>query len=193
VSKIELCLRFQLLRDSLSSLLKSAGFAVPDEPDQHDDRTVVLIGLEAWEDPERVQAYQRDGVGIVLFAPSADELEISRDELASLSGVLTLELSAEQFVQSLSLICSGERVFPSHLVVRRKTPVDTEPPSGYRRLTTREREVLALVVEGRPNKVIARELGMAEATVKVHLKSLMRKLNVANRTQAAVWGLGNRS
>ena len=84
-------------------------------------------------------------------------------------------------------------MFPSHLVERRKTAVDTQPPSGCRRLTTREREVLALVVEGRPNKVIARELGMAEATVKVHLKSLMRKLNVANRTQAAVWGLGNRS
>jgi two-component system, NarL family, nitrate/nitrite response regulator NarL len=46
--------------------------------------------------------------------------------------------------------------------------------------------------EGSPNKVIARKLDMAEATVKVHIKSLLRKIEVGNRTQAAIWAT-NRS
>jgi two-component system nitrate/nitrite response regulator NarL len=47
------------------------------------------------------------------------------------------------------------------------------------------------VAEGRSNKVIARILGIADATVKVHLKSLSRKIGVDNRTQAAMWALAN--
>jgi two-component system nitrate/nitrite response regulator NarL len=51
--------------------------------------------------------------------------------------------------------------------------------------------VLLQVVEGHPNKVIAWHLGMAEATVKVHLKNVLRKIKVDNRTQAAIWALAN--
>jgi two-component system, NarL family, nitrate/nitrite response regulator NarL len=47
------------------------------------------------------------------------------------------------------------------------------------------------VVEGQSNKGIARHLGITESTVKVHLKSLLRKINVLNRTQAAIWGSAN--
>jgi len=55
----------------------------------------------------------------------------------------------------------------------------------------RESEILRCLVEGCSNKVIARNLGIAEATVKVHLKGLLRKIRAANRTQAAVWALDN--
>src|ERR1700759_1659394 len=51
----------------------------------------------------------------------------------------------------------------------------------------REGQILRCLVRGQSNKVIARELGIAEATVKVHVKGLLRKLRTANRTQAAVW------
>jgi two-component system nitrate/nitrite response regulator NarL len=44
-----------------------------------------------------------------------------------------------------------------------------------------------------PNKTIARRLDMAEATVKVHLKSVLRKINAGNRTQAAVWAMNHRA
>jgi DNA-binding NarL/FixJ family response regulator len=61
-------------------------------------------------------------------------------------------------------------------------------------LSSREREVLALVVAGHPNKVIARRLGISEKTVKAHLTSVFRTLGVTDRTQAALWaerhGLG---
>jgi hypothetical protein len=48
---------------------------------------------------------------------------------------------------------------------------------------------LAALVQGQPNKIIARGLGISDATVKVHVKSVLRKLDMTNRTQAAAWGM----
>jgi len=56
-------------------------------------------------------------------------------------------------------------------------------------LSPREEEILKSVVRGHSNKVIARTCGVADATVKVHMKSILRKIRVENRTQAAIWGL----
>ena len=58
-------------------------------------------------------------------------------------------------------------------------------------LSEREEQVLRDLVKGLPNKIIARKRAMAEATVKVHLKSILRKIRMANRTQAAIWALEN--
>jgi two-component system nitrate/nitrite response regulator NarL len=67
-------------------------------------------------------------------------------------------------------------------------------------LSQREEEILKSVVRGHSNKMIARTCGVADATIKVHMKSILRKIRVANRTQAAIWALergygadGNRS
>lgn len=59
------------------------------------------------------------------------------------------------------------------------------------RLSPREVAILEFLKEGAPNKLIARKLDVAEATVKVHLKSLLRKISVGNRTQAAIWAMGH--
>jgi two-component system, NarL family, nitrate/nitrite response regulator NarL len=58
-------------------------------------------------------------------------------------------------------------------------------------LSEREEQILRDLVKGLPNKIIARKRDMAEATVKVHLKSILRKTRMANRTQAAIWALEN--
>jgi two-component system nitrate/nitrite response regulator NarL len=64
--------------------------------------------------------------------------------------------------------------------------------AGYiRGLTPREIEVLEHLARGDCNKLIARDLGIAAATVKVHVKSLLRKIRLLNRTQAAVWAVNN--
>jgi two-component system nitrate/nitrite response regulator NarL len=65
-------------------------------------------------------------------------------------------------------------------------------PLGQRRqieLSDRENEILGCLVSGLSNKVIARQLNIAEATVKVHVKGLLRKMQVSNRTQAAILAL----
>lgn len=59
------------------------------------------------------------------------------------------------------------------------------------RLSERERVILWHLTQGASNKLIARELQIAEATAKVHIKSILRKVNARNRTQAAIWAINN--
>ena len=202
MSKIELLLRSQLVNDALFVLLDEAGLSVFREPIlPNDDTTVisdgditVIIDFDDCHDLEMIHLHQQRGAKIVVLASEPDSLTMSDDQIAPLSGVLTYELPASAFVQSLRLIGSGERVFPRHLALGVSSPAPspgTKPQSDGVRLSPREREVLSNVVEGHSNKVVAWRLGMAEATVKVHLKSVLRKIKVDNRTQAAVWALAN--
>jgi DNA-binding CsgD family transcriptional regulator len=73
------------------------------------------------------------------------------------------------------------------------TAKELEPARGSngRALSPREAEILQILLDGSSNKMIARRLGISEATVKVHLKALMRKIGVTNRTQVALWALHN--
>ncbi len=77
--------------------------------------------------------------------------------------------------------------------VSRPTDVDTRRSlahaSDTRMLSNREAEILHCLMQGAPNKIIARQLDVAEATVKVHVKAILRKIQVANRTQAAMWAV----
>ena len=59
------------------------------------------------------------------------------------------------------------------------------------RLSARQIAILRCLVEGASNKIIARKLKIADATVKVHVKAILRKIRVQNRTQAAIWGMHN--
>ena len=63
--------------------------------------------------------------------------------------------------------------------------------NGGPHLSAREAAVLGCLVEGSSNKVIARKVEMAEATVKVHIKAILRKIRVKNRTQAAIWAISH--
>jgi two-component system, NarL family, nitrate/nitrite response regulator NarL len=192
VPKIELLFRLRLMRDLLRSPLMEAGFAVFHEPTQGDNETIVLIDFDDCKDPESVSAHQSRGVKIVALMSKADSLEIEFDEIAPLSGILTYDLSADALVRSLLLIFSGERVFPHDLSLGRKSAaLSFEDRFNDARLSPREKEMLTHLVVGHSNKAIARRLDIAEATVKVHLKSVLRKIRVENRTQAAIWALAN--
>ena len=67
--------------------------------------------------------------------------------------------------------------------------VESSRPSPASLLTPRETEVLALIARGQPNKVIARELGVSEKTVKTHVSNVLGKLGVTDRTQAALYAV----
>jgi two-component system nitrate/nitrite response regulator NarL len=61
------------------------------------------------------------------------------------------------------------------------------------RLSARQQSILGCLVQGDSNKAIARKMALAEATVKVHIKAILRKVRVRNRTQAAIWAKSNGS
>lgn len=191
---VALLLRSSLVADGLSALLTDNGFSIFPEPNLPDDDAVVIVDLTDHPDLEAFRAYERRGAKVVVLAHEADSLTLSDDQIAPLSGLLTYSLSGDAFMRSLRLICSGERVFPLALTLGRNRPTrpkDKELRASDARLSPREREVLFHLVDGQSNKGIARILGMAEATVKVHLKSVLRKIGVDNRTQAAIWAVAN--
>jgi two-component system nitrate/nitrite response regulator NarL len=109
-------------------------------------------------------------------------------------GYILKSLKAPALIAALRLVTFGEKVVPSNLVDEHLS-LATAPQSfamvnnALERagLSPRERDVLNHLAEGDANKVIARKLAVCEATVKVHVKAILRKLNVSNRTQAATW------
>ena len=109
---------------------------------------------------------------------------------AGADGYLTRNRSIEALAQALRLVALGEKVFPSDLAAL-MTSRNASTPTGPRGISTRETQILQFLLAGESNKAIGRHLAITEATVKVHLKSLLRKINASNRTQAAIWGMNH--
>ena len=65
------------------------------------------------------------------------------------------------------------------------------PTTAIPALSERERQIIDGLIKGESNKTIARAFGIAEATVKVHMKAILRKIPCSNRTQVAIWALGH--
>jgi two-component system nitrate/nitrite response regulator NarL len=122
----------------------------------------------------------------------------------------------EALIKYLDLVMLGEVVFPSaaflaaiatqsdeldlskeasaiKISALQVAPSSEGHDSPIRTLSSREAEILQCLMQGAPNKVIARKLDVAEATVKVHIKAILRKIRVANRTQAAMWAVNHLS
>jgi two-component system, NarL family, nitrate/nitrite response regulator NarL len=103
------------------------------------------------------------------------------------------EISCERLVGTLQLVAMGERVLPSQLADELQSrpglssAPEIEKSVETASLSERELEILRWLIMGCPNKVISRRMEISEATVKVHVKAVLRKLSVKNRTQAAIW------
>jgi len=100
-------------------------------------------------------------------------------------GFIPKSSSNDVMMSALQLVISGGRYLPPELLAGDYAP--SAPTSlDEVRLTDRQREVLALMVQGKSNKLICRELGLAEATVKIHVTAILRALKVSSRAQAIV-------
>ena len=128
-----------------------------------------------------------DKVGMASLANALD---------AGASGYLLKDMSTEALTQSLRLVLMGETVLPTdlaHLLINNRFIVSHNgtPVNGSGGLSGRETEILACLVNGASNKAIANQLDITEGTVKVHLKGILKKIRVQNRTQAAIWAIQN--
>ncbi|MEM6909749.1 MAG: response regulator transcription factor [Pseudomonadota bacterium] len=116
---------------------------------------------------------------------------------AGVDGYIVKRIACEPLIESLKLVHMGEKVMPSELAagLPRRWARGALPAMSQRELVTllsdREIETLRYLILGSPNKVIAGHLNISEATVKVHVKAILRKLGVQNRTQAAIWAVNN--
>ncbi len=99
------------------------------------------------------------------------------------AGFVPKTLPAKSLVNAIRFMAMGEQYLPAGFVTAEQA-IDTHPLA--QKLTERERQVLKGLTEGKSNKEIARDLDLSEPTIKLHVKTLYRKVGVSNRTQAAL-------
>ena len=128
---------------------------------------------------------------VAMLTTSSDERDLVESLRSGAQGYLLKDMEPDQLVVALRDIVAGKTVVAPDLapvlarVVQGEsiTPVQGSP---FAKLTPRENEILVLLAEGQSNKVIARNLGISDGTVKLHVKSILRKLGVHSRVEAAV-------
>ena len=126
---------------------------------------------------------------VVMLTSFADRARIVEAIDAGAVGYLLKDAEPEELLAGIRAAARGEsplapRAAAKLISGRRDPPANPD-------LTAREREILGLLAQGRPNKVIARELDIAEQTVKNHLGRIFQALGVDDRTQAALWAQRN--
>jgi two-component system, NarL family, nitrate/nitrite response regulator NarL len=192
----------RLFREGLKHLLAGTRFEVGSEFNTFD---LALAAGEAGATPELVISGQlvkdeadlraiREAFPTARIVVLADDLSVDVLRAAmggGADGFLIKNVSPEALIQSLQLIMLGEKVFPTNLASMLLDMNPVIPQHSIRGLSPREQEILQSLVTGASNKMIAIRLGITEATVKVHLKTLLRKIDVNNRTQAAIWAMNN--
>lgn len=119
----------------------------------------------------------------------------------NVDGYICRDITKEAFLNYLNLALMGERIIPAQLTAfnaidlvshhTRSEKVFLKNRLGEPVLSSRENDILRYIARGNANKVIAGQLNITESTVKVHIKTILRKLGVHNRTQAALWAMKN--
>jgi two-component system nitrate/nitrite response regulator NarL len=128
---------------------------------------------------------------IAMLTTSSDERDLVESLRSGAQGYLLKDMEPDQLVLALRDIVAGKTVVAPDLapVLARVVQGDSITPaevSPFAKLTPRENEILSLLAEGQSNKVIARNLGISDGTVKLHVKSILRKLGIHSRVEAAV-------
>ena len=201
----------KLFREGLRGLLSGTQFDVTHEASDlteglevvkaHDDVGIIILDFSDNGSDGELQMVKQmratsDNVKLIVLTNEMSARLLARALNAGADGYLLKSLSSKALVQSLRLVELGEKVFPTKLATMitsgQLDPTAAEARvSSVKGLSEREREILRCLLHGQSNKVIARQLDITEATVKVHLKAVLRKLNVSNRTQAAIWAISH--
>ena len=179
-------------------------------------RLVILGALPAEEAAPAASCIRKlwPDTKIILLFERASSTDYQNWQASEIDGCIPLSVSPDVLIGTLQQILAGDLKILVHEAASRSVialpsarlpiaPVVTheEARTGAfdgsfsirvrHGLSEREEQVLRDLVKGLPNKMIARKRDIAEATVKVHLKSILRKIRMANRTQAAIWALEN--
>jgi len=205
-----------LIRDALRGVLRELDGEVDvlesasyqhamDAVRQHDDLMLVLLDVQL---PDRdgfemlAELRQRyPAISVVMLSAFTGRDNVTRALDAGALGFIPKTASRELLLSALRLILAGGIYIPPDILSAAPLPAATPGPaaSGGRRqtpadfgLTERQVEVLALMMQGKSNKLICRALDLAEPTVKNHVSAILKALEVTNRTEAvlAVAALG---
>ena len=148
-------------------------------------KLVVLLDLAAEDDASTLLDLDK-AIKIILVDQSDNARSLTASVLDRIDGHLAGNSNIEMLDAALRLVLGGHTISLRDRGLSAHTTGTDEYLIKRTNITDREAEVLALLIKGLPNKAIAREMDLTEATVKVHVKALLRKLEVENRTQAAL-------
>ncbi len=195
----------ELLREGLSRILDAAEFrilfsaaCVQDllkKPLPH--RPILLImdvgGTDADADFAQIADFKAiyPTCHVVVLADRGRSTDIVSALRAGADAFLTKIAAYETFIKALELVMLGQTVLPAETSKFIQDIRHDLKDRALSILSTREKCILRCLIEGESNKTIAREINIAEATVKVHVKAILRKIRVRNRTQAAVWAINH--
>lgn len=201
------------VREGLKALLKKVGYAPVLELEdvesigpiaEAEKCGLVVMGIGGLSAGATIAALKKlkarfAHARILVLAPKLDMDLVTGSFSAGADGFILENISPDAFLHSLSLVMLGEKVFPTALAsllaltTKEKSGDSTGPSrnSDADILSERERDIVACLERGGSNKLIARQLGITESTVKVHVKTILRKLKLKNRTQAAIWAMNN--
>ncbi len=120
---------------------------------------------------------------IVVVSANDDAATVHAAIAVGASGYVPKSANSHVLLNALKVVLAGEIYLPPRYLAPDSAADSAAPASG---LTQRQLEVLALLADGLPNKSIGRQLGIAEATVKLHVSAILRELGARNRTEAVV-------
>lgn len=194
-----------LFRMGLTELLERRGIEVVDAvgdcsqgidrvAEQQPDVVLLDMRMPGMNGLEVLQELRRREVGmpIVMLTTSRDETDVINALQNGARGYLLKDMEPDELIKALNDIVAGQTVVAPELTIVLARAVQGEvtshPPThrALAELTPRELEILCHLAEGQSNKVIARNLGISDGTVKLHVKAILRKLDVHSRVEAAV-------
>lgn len=199
----------RLFREGLRRIFADSSFAVVHESFSIEEALPAIASLQpslVLVDLPDDTATLPDRIGQIRAAASAARIVVLTDSIqanrlsdalsAGVDGFLLKTMSADALHHSLRLVLLGEKVFPTDLArllaegwtVSRGSNGQIGDFCG---LSDREMQILGCLLDGASNKQIAYALELSDGTVKVHLKTILKKIGAQNRTQAAIWALNN--
>lgn len=157
------------------------------------DVILLDLNMKGMDGLETLRKLKEGGVQsrCIMLTVSGDEQHVLSAMKSGADGYLLKDMEPEELVQRVRQSVVGGVVMDGAVAGILTQALNSPRLPEKTTLTERESQILAQLAEGRCNKDIARLLGISDATVKVHIKHLLRKLNMKSRLEAAVWALHN--
>jgi DNA-binding NarL/FixJ family response regulator len=154
--------------------------------DERPDLILVDLRMPGMTGPGDIaRVCERFGGAPVMLMSGLAEPSVVRDAIAAgARGFVPKTLSAELFAAATSLVVAGGSYVPAE-IVGKADAVDGAASSRAANLTPREQQVLVHLATGSSNKEIGRDLGLAEVTIKLHVRQILKKIAARNRSEAA--------
>jgi two-component system nitrate/nitrite response regulator NarL len=152
-----------------------------------------MVGMDGLAVLKQLKAEQHESL-VIMLTVSNSEADIVSALRYGADGYLLKDMEPEEILMKLHRAIEGQTVLDetiSTLLANALRNDNLSPPPSQIEFTAREEQIVSLIAEGKSNKIIARELGISDGTVKVHVKNILRKLNLSSRLETAVWAFEN--